>query len=139
MSPWSAGDGGRAAASMHRHAGQVQARAFVDDDRAHPSRSTWNAASPAVRLGLIGVRAAPSRQLANMATTSSTRLASSVATTSPGVDAAAAEGLGRGPDPGGELGVGERQAVVVDAGTIGVGSAARWSGRDARWAVRLGR
>ncbi len=52
--------------------------------RRAPESSIWNAASPAVRLGLIGVSAAPIRHAANMTTTSSTRLVSIVAITSPG-------------------------------------------------------
>ena len=80
-----------------------------------PESSIWNAASPAVRLGLIGVRAAPIRQAANMTTTSSTRLVSIVATTSPGPTPGGAQHRRGGLDACEELGVGEGEPIVVDA------------------------
>ena len=66
----------------HRHIGDIELGALVEEHAADES-SIWNAASPAVRLGLIGVSAAPTRQAANMTTTSSTRFVNMVATTSP--------------------------------------------------------
>ncbi len=83
--------------------------------RRAPESSSWKAASPAVRLGLIGVSAAPIRHAANMTTTSSTRFVSIVADHVARADPDGPQHRRRGPDAGEELGVGECEPIVVDA------------------------
>jgi hypothetical protein len=51
--------------------------------RVAAASSIWYRASRAVSAGLTGVTAAPSRHAANMLVTSSTRLGSMIASTSP--------------------------------------------------------